>query len=197
MLTDSMNQTQTTERRSDVTYAVSDTGPLISAFQSDSFGLLCRIFPNIYVPQVCVAELQTHGWQETVDALSPPLVCVQLTEEEELRSLVIADEIARHSGTRDPNRGHHLGEAQAIVLAGRSDHQNAVLLIDERIPRQVARQRGMRLSGFPGVLLLATQAGLISPEELRLRLESCRAQGTHYGISLIQQVFEMAQRNWR
>lgn len=54
---------------------------------------------------------------------------------------------------------------------------------------------GVKLSGFPGVLLLATQGGLISAEELRTRLEICREKGTHYRTSFIQQVYEMAKQS--
>jgi hypothetical protein len=39
------------------TYAISNTGPLISAFQSDRFALLTQIFAKIHVTTVCVAEL--------------------------------------------------------------------------------------------------------------------------------------------
>ena len=88
---------------------------------------------------------------------------------------------------------HHLSEAQVIVLALRPEHQDDALLLDELAARAIAKQMGVKLSGFPGVLLLAVQGGLIAAEELKQRLERCRAQGTHYGVTFIRQVYEMAK----
>ena len=34
-------------------------------------------------------------------------------------------------------------------------------------------------------------------EELKARLEMCRAQGTHYGARFIQQIYEMARQRRR
>lgn len=92
---------------------------------------------------------------------------------------------------------HHLGEAQAIVLARRAAYRNDLLLLDELAARAVAQHQGVKLSGFPGVLLLAVQGGLISADELKARLERCRAQGTHYGVRFIHQVYELAQHRRR
>ncbi len=119
---------------------------------------------------------------------------VPLTVDEERRAYAIAEQIARRSATRDPVIESHLGEAQAITLALRAEHQTDVLLLDELAARFVAKEFGIRLSGFPGMLLLAVQIGLMSAEELKRRLERCRRQGTHYSATFIQQVFEMAKK---
>lgn len=55
----------------------------------------------------------------------------------------------------------------------------------------------LKLSGFPGTLLLVVQFGLISAEELKTRLELCHQQGTHYSVNFIQQVYEMAKQGRR
>lgn len=177
-----------------VTYAISNTGPLISTFQSDSFALLTKIFATILVSTACVAELEKHGWEEEMQSASPQLVIVKLTANEEKRSLTFAEQIAQHPDTNDPVAENHLGEAHAIVLALRPEHRDDVLLVDELAARAVAKQTGLKLSGFPGALLLATQGGLISAEELKARLEICREQGTHYGATFIRQVYEMAKQ---
>src|SRR5207245_11222283 len=96
-------------------------------------------------------------------------------------------------GTNDRVVENHRGEAQAIVLALRSEYQEDILLLDELAARAIAKQAGLKLSGFPGVLLLAVQGGLISAAELKARLEACRQQGTHYGATFIQHVYEMAK----
>ena len=176
------------------TYAISNTGPLISAFQSDSFELITKIFPAVFISTVCMAELEDHGWKDEIQAASPELVVMKLIVKEEKRALTFARQISQHPDTKDPVIENHLGESQAIVLALRSEHKNDLLLLDELAARSIAKEAGIKLSGFPGVLLLATQAGLISAEELKKRLELCREKGTHYGVKFIMQVYEMAKR---
>lgn len=182
-----------TVRLRGTTYAISNTGPLISAFQSGSFELLAKIFTEIHIPATCLVELERHGWTEEVKAASPRLITVKLTPSEKKRAVNFARQIARHPDTNDPIPENHLGEAESIVLALRPGHQSDLLLLDELAARAIGRQAGVRLSGFPGVLLLAVQAGLISAEELKTRLEVCRAKGTHYSMNFIQQVYELAK----
>jgi predicted nucleic acid-binding protein len=192
-----MAEAQPTARVPGATYAISNTGPLISAFQSDSFALVTQIFAEIYISTACMAELIRHGWEEEVRAASPKLVTVKLMPGEEKRALSIAGKIARHRDSGDPIREHHLGEAQAIVLALRSGHRDDMLLLDELAARAIAKQLGVKLSGFPGVLLLAVQGGLISAADLKIRLERCRELGTHYSATFITQVYEMAKSGRR
>ncbi len=176
------------------TYAISNTGPLISAFQSDSFKLITKIFPTVFISTICMAELEDHGWKDEIQAASPQLVVMKLTVEEEKRALAFARQISQNPDTNDPVIENHLGESQAIVLSLRSEHKNDLLLLDELAARSIAKQAGIKLSGFPGVLLLATQVGLISAEDIKKRLELCRVKGTHYGVNFIKQVYEMAKR---
>lgn len=177
--------------------AICNTGPLISAFQSNSLALLVQIFAEIRLSNVCLSELVRHGWEAEVQAATPPLAIISLTTREEQRAYTIAEQIAQHPANNDPVIENHLGEAQAITLALRPEYQTDVLLLDELAARAVARQLGIKLSGFPGVLLLAVQIGLITADDLKRRLEQCRQQGTHYGVPFIQQVYEMARQNTR
>ena len=57
------SQTESVSRLPGVTYAVSNTGPLISTFQSDSFSLLANLFAEIYIPAACLTELKRHGYK--------------------------------------------------------------------------------------------------------------------------------------
>jgi predicted nucleic acid-binding protein len=92
---------------------------------------------------------------------------------------------------------NHCGEAEVIVLALRAEYRNGVLLLDELAAREIAKQMKVRLSGFPGLLLLAVQGSLITAEKLKQRLERCRRHGTHYGVAFIRQVYEMAKNKRR
>jgi predicted nucleic acid-binding protein len=180
-----------------ITYALSDTGPLISAFQADSFALLKAVFTEIWTTPLCWVELQQHGWEAELRAVSPHLQIAELTPTEKARTIGVAKQIADHPATKDRDPESHLGEAQVIALAMRAEHRDHVLLVDELAAREVAAQAGLTLSGFPGVLLLAVRSGLIPPEEVRIRLELCRQKGTHYGRAFIQKVYDMARREQR
>ncbi len=175
------------------TYAISDTGPLISTFQSDSLSLLTSIFAEIHVPEACIKEMVHHGWQQEVEAVADRLVTLKLTAREARTARTLAQEIAEQAGVKGAEAAGHVGEAQAITLALRPEHRDDILLLDELAARAVARRQGLKISGFPGVLLLAVQGGLISAENLRDRLERCREQGTHYARDLIEQVYDMAR----
>lgn len=179
------------------TYAISNTGPLISAFQSNSFVLLTKIFTKIYITTACVAEFEKHGWGKEIRAASPRLVVVKLKPSEEKRAMVFAEQIAQHPDTNDPVIENHLGESQALALAFRPEHRSDLILLDELAARAVAQRIGVRLSGFAGSLILAARANLISADDLRARLEICRAQGTHYSATFIRQVYEMVKHERR
>lgn len=155
--------------------------------------LLTQIFTEVHISQVCLAELIKHGWEKEFHAASSTLRVVKLTPSEQRRALTVARHIARHPATNDRIVEHHLGEAQVIVLALRAEYRNDILLLDEFAARAVAKHMEVRLSGFPGVLLLAVQGSLITAEELKQRLERCRKQGTHYGVAFIKQVYKMAK----
>ena len=89
---------------------------------------------------------------------------------------------------------NHLGEAQAMVLAARPEFAKDVLLLDELAARAVAKELGLNLSGFPGLLLVAVQEGLLTAEGLKKRLEICQRQGTHYSDEFIEQIYLAAKR---
>jgi predicted nucleic acid-binding protein len=180
-----------------VTYVISDTGPLISVFQSHSFGLLTQLFGAILVSLTCFDELREHGWEAEIDLMASHLYTLTLTVDEKQRALTFGQQVAQHAETNDRVAEHHLGEAEAIVLAMRPEYHNDLLLIDETAARSVAKEVGVKFSGFPGVLLLAVQTGLISAKELKTRLTLCRSQGTHYGELFIQQVYQMAKQQRR
>jgi len=87
------SQTGSVSRLPGVTCAVSNTGPLISTFQSNSFSLLTNLFAEIHIPAACAAELEKHGYEADVQAASPQLVVKDLTSREEGRALIIAEQM--------------------------------------------------------------------------------------------------------
>ena len=180
-------------REPGMTHAISDTGPLISVFQSDSLDLVTTLLPVIHIPSACVDELVRHGWGKSLRSAGPQIKTHYLTRAEKEMAWTIAQAIALHPLSRDPVPDNHLGEAQAMVLIARPEFVNDVLLLDELAARAVAEEIGLTLSGFAGVLLVAVQEGLLTADELKERLETCRRQGTHYSEAFVRQVYLAAK----
>lgn len=172
-----------------------DTGPLISALQSDSVPILAALFGVVILSTTCLDELIEHGWGDELCRYRESVLRVEpLTAEERERAAEHALRIAKQQrpGGEDEAR-HHLGEAEVMVLAERGPVERTLALLDERAARSVAQELGLNVSGFPGVLLAAARKGLITSEEVRERLKSCRNQGTHYSSGLIERVYHAAQ----
>jgi predicted nucleic acid-binding protein len=177
-----------------MTHAICNTGPLISAFQSYSLDLVTTLLPVIHIPSACVDELIRHGWSKSLHSAASRIKTHSLTEAEGEIARTIAQQIAFHPLSLDPVPDNHLGEAQAMVLAARPEFANDVLLLDELAARAVAKELGLTLSGFAGVLLVAVREGLLTAGELKKRLETCQRQGTHYSEAFIEQVYLAAKR---
>jgi hypothetical protein len=84
------------------------------------------------------------------------------------------------------------GERQAIALAVAS---GAVLSIDDRLGRVVARRLGLRVSGAVGVLVEARRRGLIPV--VRPILEELRRHGYWLSDSLFDSALKLARRGMR
>ena len=180
-------------REPGVTHAISDTGPLISMFQSGTLKLVTTLLPVIHIPSACKDELIRHGWSQALQAAASWIEVHTLTESEEEMARMIARQVALHPLSRDPVSDSHLGEAQAMVLAARPEFAHDVLLLDELAARAVAEELGLTLAGFAGVLLVAVQEGLLTAEELKERLQICQRRGTRYSQAFIEEVYQAAK----
>jgi predicted nucleic acid-binding protein len=175
--------------------ALSNTGPLISIFQSDSLEVITTLFECLYTSPGCVAELAAHGWEERLSQAGPAIVVHSLTDTEIEQAREIAQQIAGHHASNEPLSDKHFGEAEVMVLAQRSEFAGGIILLDELAARSIARKLKLELSGFAGVLLLAVSEGLLTAEEVKERLDQCRQQGTHYGAPFIEQIYRAAQKS--
>ncbi|MBM4083437.1 MAG: hypothetical protein FJ272_01465 [Planctomycetes bacterium] len=169
---------------------VSNTGPLISAFQCGRTDLLRRYFSVIYITPSEFAELNQHGWAEDVQRLiSEGLVVVveALTAREKEEAEQVAQRIAADPSSADPDWRSHVPEAEAVALMQRrSSLMIEQILLDEKSARRVAQQMGLPLSGFPGLLGRAGLDGMVTQAEIRQLLKACQHHGTRYSDALIE-----------
>jgi len=130
---------------------VSDTSVITSLIQVGHAELLQELHGRVLIPRAVHLELlRTH-------AIFPAFI--------EVRVVVDRTRVADLEAELD------LGEAEAIVLA--KEVNADLLLIDEKLGRQVALREGLRIAGLMGLTVEAKQRGLIgSVRELVRQLET-------------------------
>lgn len=129
--------------------AVSDTSPILGLAIIGHLNLLQEQFGDIYIPQAVLAELKVtenfrgasaiqvaldNGWLRSQDIQNKPLAKSLLLELDQ-------------------------GEAEAITLA--MDLGFEMIVMDEKIGRERARELGLKTVGVLGVLLTAKLHGRI------------------------------------
>ncbi|MBI4701907.1 MAG: hypothetical protein HY744_12275 [Deltaproteobacteria bacterium] len=175
---------------------VANTGPLVSAFQSESEDLLGELAERLYVPAGAIVEYERHGARALLQGLEQrglvEIVTLDLAEHETAARLAIA--LAHRSpGRTEPE--HHRGEAEAIALFEGRRLPADLLLIDEAPARRLATARGIPVVGFPGVLARLAREGRLPVAEVRDRLAACQRLGTHYSDALIEEACRLAASN--
>lgn len=175
---------------------ISNTGPLMSAFQCGRVDLLQRYIDRLYISPSVRAEIERHGFDPQMRALIEEgwIIPVALTAEETSRVKDLARRIAASPLTNDKTPANHQPEAEAVVLAERSELGASRVLVEELAARQVSREENVLFTGFIGVLLLACEEQVLTPDEMRRLLNECRRQGTHYGSALIDNVCSLCER---
>ena len=176
--------------------AISNTGPMLSAFQSKQIKLLRLLYDRIYVPDSTLPEYEKHGAGTLIKELidSGFVVVCSLTETEKETARRLSEEVAKHPLTKDKNPLNHYPEAEAIVLMMGRDISATEILLDELAAREVAQKYRMRIVGFPGILIRACRSGAITPEEVKNILVECQQKGTHYSNQLIEIVYNAVRR---
>lgn len=149
----------------------SNTTPFIALASIDRLDLLPKLFGKIHVVDEVIDECAVGG----LIAVAP------------LRSL---DWVVPVRGIAHP-APHPLLELdkgeKATLQAALADHADLVLM-DEKIGRNMAEYLGLKVSGTLGVLLKARKAGLIS--SFRDAAELMCAQGVFYNLALIERLAE-------
>ena len=154
--------------------------------------MLKRYFSAIYITASVLNELDKHGWSEDIRELIDEgliIVISELTEPEKEQAENIAKRISTDPTSKDVDWHNHLPESEAIVLVEqRTQLMVDQILLDEKAARKVARELGLSITGFPGVVGRAGLDGVLTRDEIRQLLMICHQQGTHYSEDLIEEV---------
>ena len=136
---------------------ISDTSVLCYLVLINQVHLLERLYGQIVIPTVVRDELLHTNAPSAVGLWAsnfPAWVNVRETQSQPDEALAVLDR----------------GEQSAILLAEKL--QAELILIDERRGRQLARSRGLRVTGLVGILDDATGAGLINLPEVLAALQT-------------------------
>ncbi len=129
--------------------AVSDTSPVLGLAVIGHLDLLQEQFDEIFIPQTVLEELKVDssfkGASEIRQALGKSWLKVKAIQNKPLAQSLLLD--------------LHQGEAEAITLA--IDLGINLLVMDEKIGRERAKDLGLKTVGMLGVLLNAKKHGRI------------------------------------
>lgn len=157
---------------------VSDTTSLIVLEGLEALDLVCKVFESVLIPQAVFNELAA-GSPNIAQKLraSACIELIRLNASEQLNNLLlILDQ----------------GEAEAITLAL---EKRLPILIDERKGRMIAQQKGLVVTGFLGLLLLAIQRNALTKPEAQQLLDQAINNGFHVSTKLYQQVITILSLN--
>ena len=149
-------------------YLVCDAGPLILLAKLDQLNLIQQQSGFQPVMLQCVAD----------EILRGPF---QPGEEERLRDLTRVIPVRTHSGKRSP--AGSLSQCDLSSLAWACSHPGAWLLADDRLLRRAAVAAGVKVLGFPGLLIQQTRLGRLSAESAKKLLDKAVSQH-QYRISI-------------
>jgi predicted nucleic acid-binding protein len=137
---------------------------------------LPALFAPVYIPEQVCLELDM-GRILRPDTVNPrTLVWVKLVS----GSQTFLDSLP-------PNR---LGTGERAVIAHAQAHRGYVAGMDDLQARQLAEAQGLQVTGTPGILLRAKQAGLVST--LKPLINDITAQGFHLSPELYRDVLGLA-----
>jgi predicted nucleic acid-binding protein len=153
---------------------VADAAPLIAFARIGQLGLLPRILGEVFVPETVAAECLVTGLPGAL----------------EIGEAFAIGQLIRHpdvDGDTATFPQLDTGETAAIHLALQ---MNAVLLIDERLGRAVARRLGLNVVGSLGVLIASKRLGLIA--STKEAIEQMRGNGYYIADALIREALRRA-----
>ena len=126
---------------------VSDTSPIRALHHLGILTVLERLYGQVYIPDAVAKELgRTRRRFSSLDPSTYPFLSVQSPQD--------------LSKVRELERRLDGGEAAALVLA--MERKADVVLIDERLGREVARELGLPVIGVLGILIEAKDRNLVS-----------------------------------
>jgi predicted nucleic acid-binding protein len=153
---------------------VSDSGPLIALSKLSLLSLLHELFAEIVIPMEVWREVVERGKGKPGSDVVEKAGWVNVKEVNDLSVDILSKEIER-------------GEAEAIILA--KELNADLLLLDEKIPREIAKSLGLKVTGTIGLIYIALKQGIADGDLEELVLELKRS-----GVWISEEIIEEVRR---
>ena len=150
--------------------AVINASPLILLSKINRLYLLNKLFDKVYIPAAVVNEIQAVG-KEQVNLSDISFDILQVTNQVAVRGLL----------------GRlHLGEIE--VMIGAIEKNIRVVVLDENLARNKAKQLDLEPTGTLGILLKAKKQGLIT--DIEAEIINLKNAGMHISDNLIEKILK-------
>ena len=154
---------------------VSNASPLINLARIGKLDLLRQLYGELFIPEAVWQEVVTDGVGQ------PGAVDVKVA------TWIKVQSVTNTLLVRALRQELDAGESEAIVLA--LEMESELLLMDERLGREVARHLGLRYMGLIGVFVEAKHNGMLSA--VRHHLDELRnVAGFHIRDALYVRVLQ-------
>lgn len=155
---------------------ICDSSPLIFLAKTGSLDLIGKVLPGRLVVLGCVVG----------EILGDRAAAV---ESDRLRTWLEEVDLIEYEGSLFPASA--LSRSDQSTLAWAVNHEAAWLVADERLLRRVARQRGIRVIGFCGILVKAAERGLLTSRECRRLIdEAVDHHGLRISVNLYRRILD-------
>ncbi|MBW1821922.1 MAG: DUF3368 domain-containing protein [Deltaproteobacteria bacterium] len=155
---------------------ICNTTPFISLSTIGKINLLRQIYSSVIVPMAVVEEINRGGEISVPDLTSLDWV-----------------EVVSNVTTSENRLLFQLDYGERQVVLNALKRQADLVLIDDRVARNIAEYLGLNVKGTLGVLVEAKRKGLIpSFKKAALKIKE---QGIHYSIRLIDEIASSLEDN--
>jgi predicted nucleic acid-binding protein len=154
---------------------IANSSPLINLAKIEQLDLLHKLYKEITIPSAVHREIVSEGYGK------PGSLAIQsLCDKKQIIIREIHNKDLYHALETELD----LGEAEVITLA--LEIKNDLILLDETEARRVAASYKLPLTGFIGILIKASSAGLI--EDFKKTLDKAIALGFYINPRLYQRL---------
>lgn len=158
---------------------VSDSGPLIALSKLGMLSILRGLFGKIIIPEEVRKEVVDKGKGKPGSDIVEKAEWVKVKVIEDLSVDILSIEIER-------------GEAEAIILAKKLNAD--LLLLDEKIPREIAKSLGLRVVGSIGLIHEALKRGIAQGDIEKIALEMKR-RGVWISEAIMEEVKKLQKKS--
>ncbi len=155
---------------------IADTTPIISLLKIGRLNLLRDLFEKVYIPRAVYEELTSDSrFEEEADQI----IQTDYIEQQDVTNISSVAFLQRVAGL-------DRGESEAIILS--DEMTSDLLLMDEALGRNVARNMGLHVMGTIGMLRTAYQEKILTADEVRECVNIMQASGRYISDHLYQEI---------